>query len=284
MLSTTYPFQKRFFVDPIQIRVGRANLFSATMGLCLQIIAQENIDAIIFADRLSYLPIVEICRARFDLPCDLLLYDELTIPDQLLDDYLLPIMQQGLQAFRQIYSLPSVVPLLTDILGVGKETVTPSLPLSCPMLPISAPASKDSPLYVFTEPFSTELAKRAAACAVREFHSIISKIFLCTPDGNTNAAFLETGITGCVCPEQLPEHPFVLLSPELTSRRSNALDWLLFALNRGWIPVIRQQSLNKLQQYTPIGFSLGQFYALQGIHVPLPVFTSVFHSSDRSTT
>ena len=80
----------------------------------------------------------------------------------------------------------------------------------------------------------------------------------------------------CVRTDQLPAGSLVLLSSELNSRSPTSLDWLLYALRRKWLPVIRLKNLPALLACGAEGFQIEDYYVIQKLRLPYPdVITAI---------
>ena len=64
-LAVVYPFTKRYYLDPIQIRLADNSYFAAVVGLCSSIIETHEIDILIVTDLREYGFAAEVLKIRF---------------------------------------------------------------------------------------------------------------------------------------------------------------------------------------------------------------------------
>lgn len=268
MLCNAYPFKKRFFADAVQLRATGTELFTAMLGLCIQILEQEQIDAVVFSDPLSFLPIAECCRSRFGIPCFLFLFDEANDARQLFDDYMFPVFEHGLRAFDRIFTFSSCRQVLSETFHYPEENIISCLPYSCPERGPDVPADVRSSVCVLTEPFSFRNARQALSCAKQSFSTLCGSVFLCTPNGSGDAAGIGTEPDCCVAPGQVPSEALVVFASELITPHPIGTDRLLLALSHGRIPVIGEQSLARFRPLVRESSPLGDYLAVRQLSLP----------------
>lgn len=274
-LSNPYPFTKRFYVDPLQVRAANIGLLSPMSGLCMKILEQEKIEVVIFADDLTYLPMIELCRNRFDIPYYLLLFHDEQIKYRLLDDYLYPLFQTGFQAFRKIFTFPFYQQTLIENFQVEESRIDTSLPALNQGKNAATSLEECKTIFVFIDPYSNAYAKYIYTIAKEAFDGTKTALRLCTPNGSDNGTALGLDPEVCVRLNEIPENAFVIQSYDLATSESTCLGWIMFAQNQCWYPVIRKQDVPRLGNTITAGFDMGAYYVIQQSHYPGRDFQSV---------
>lgn len=267
-LSDPYPFRKRFFVDPLQLRESKAELMTSMLGLGLLIIDEEDIDCVVFSDDLSLLPLVEMLRTRRKLPCFLYLFDMARIGSGLLDDYMMPVFPASLQAFDAIFAFPGYKNLLVQMFGVNEASVIPATPLPCTGLSVKAGEVSRDRLYVLIEAYSERSAKLAVSVARQEFGDQFEKILVCTPGGAADAEKLSLAADQCVKPEQIPKGAAVVIDGEMVGRKGPVWDQYLLLLKKGWAPIVARETLASLTDHTVAEVPIGNYHMLTELRFP----------------
>ena len=265
---TQYPFKKRFYLDPIQIRRSKGELLTSMLGLAIKAIDEERIDFLVFADDLSYLPLVELIHARRAIPCFLFMFDIRRNYECLVDNYMISGLDLSLQAFDAIYSFPGFGELLSQLFHIPEEKVILASPLPIKILETDAKSCKRDRLYILTDSFSTRRAKLAFSVGKAELQDEFREILICTPNGADDAKKLSLEAHQCVKPEQIPRGAAVITYAELISDITTSWEKLLFMTQKGWIPLIRENSRKALAEYLGGTIPVGRYYMIEALHFP----------------
>ena len=64
-LSENGPFLRRYFVDPIQVKEERTNIFTALYTLGCKVLEYERCDMVLFCEKMMYVPIVTLLKRNY---------------------------------------------------------------------------------------------------------------------------------------------------------------------------------------------------------------------------
>lgn len=106
-LSTKFPFIKKYYLDPIQLKYMGGDIVRGYLGLACKILETEKVDLIIYADKMQYCLLTELLKARYSIPIYRIIYDANVY--QCLDDYTIPYILHNLKSCDKIYMyLPNI--------------------------------------------------------------------------------------------------------------------------------------------------------------------------------
>jgi len=96
------PFIKRYFLDPIQLRILDDDIITSSVGLLVKILESENIDTIVFVEAIKYGIIGEIIKRRYSIPIIMYICHERQL-EKMYDDYVYPATLRALKTYDKIY-------------------------------------------------------------------------------------------------------------------------------------------------------------------------------------
>lgn len=118
-LSENFPFEKRFYLDPIQVSCSGGDLLQSYLGLACKILKNYTIDLILYADTLENSLLVELIKNRFGIETRLIVNDFSIY--KCLDNYTFPYLFGNLKNYSTIYSYLPNQKLLQDFFQVPKD-------------------------------------------------------------------------------------------------------------------------------------------------------------------
>lgn len=117
-LSENKPFSKRYFLDPIQMKYSNYDIVKGYLAMCCRIIENYDINAIIYADKMQYILLIDLLKVRFNIPIYLLFYD-INIY-QCLDDYTVPFISFSISQAEKINMFLTNCDLFNKFLNIPK--------------------------------------------------------------------------------------------------------------------------------------------------------------------
>lgn len=149
-LSSNYPFTKRYFVDPQQMKILNKGMFCSYLGLACKIIEYESINAVVFLDNLEFIPILELLKIRYEnLKCFYAMFNE-DIVYSALDDYIHPFIQRSLNECDLIFADAQYSDFLCKYINIERQKVIIANPFQYKCIQnTSIPQLNE--LYIFCE-------------------------------------------------------------------------------------------------------------------------------------
>lgn len=235
-LSQNYPFYKRYFIDPLQVRSGNLNLFNAYLGLGCKIIEYEQIEGIIFADDVMFSPIIELFKIRYQIPCYLLLFEKEAF-QKMTDDYVMPYIKSTLSSVDKIIVYPQYQDILPWMFGIDKDHILGVQPFRISdYLKNSASSIKD--IYIYFEHKShrteSEISIRLNEMLGNEkyfYHKIVSDI---------NKYSSKEMSMGIIAIQDVPEYSIILNADDLNDNKNIDLNFIFSSLLKHYFPLITE--------------------------------------------
>lgn len=265
-LSSNYPFHKKYFVDPIQLKMSDAGVFNGYLALLCEILKKEEIDKVIFADEPAYLPIMEMMKNRYQVPCYFLCFNSQGIK-YLLDDYEYSYMAVNLSVFDKIYTYPKYCAIFQQIFGIHEENVVSSYPLEC--LPSGLINDvKCKSLYLLCDDYSDENLEKTLSKLELMFD--LSKIAVRVIWSNVED--LEEVYHNGVCYKKclandIPKDSMVIYEKELYNSKMLNIGYLLTCIKCGMIPLVREEYRKELEDLSAKYLNVDKFCAVKRIEV-----------------
>lgn len=118
-LSENYPFEKRFYLDPIQVQFSGNNILLSYLGLACKIINNQKIDLILYMSDIRNSLLVELITSRYSIKAIMINFD-INIY-KFLDNYTYPSMTANLMNYAEIYTFRPNIYMLERFLKIPKS-------------------------------------------------------------------------------------------------------------------------------------------------------------------
>ncbi len=260
-LSCDYPFYKRYFLDPVQIRNYNIDIFNAFLGLGCKVIEREHITQIIFADDIIYSPIVELLKKRYNIPCYLFLFWAESFKC-MMDDYVWPYMNANLEAYDQIFTYLPYKETLVKYMNINGNkirtvcTVSNTLPENyCYKLPNN--------IYLYSEDLNAEHLKRILTDISKKLNYSGAKIYIISASIEDSDTFIfEDNHYKKLEFKDIPKGAAVLYDYELLVSNPVNFGFIFTCLSCGFYPIINENHLSGLKELNMSYCKLGNYYVV----------------------
>lgn len=240
-LSKDAPFTRRYYLDPLQVKRGKKDILSCYLGLGCKIVEREQIQCVIFADNAIYLPIVELLKSRYLIPCYYTLYDD-NFTTASLDDYIHPYIYDSISVFDAIFTNSIYAQFVENLLHIAHPNILTLEPFQIEHN--LYPVYDDNTLYILCENWSEDRIKE-----------IMSRAYNLLTDKNTNfvlaslnddCASLKRTVDSAeiVSIDEINKGSLILCGNELFSDVSG-ITFFQTALKLGLYPVSDKKKLRK---------------------------------------
>ena len=258
-LSQTYPFRQKYFIDPIQMQNSGLELSNAYLGLGCKIMEKESIEQIIFADDIIYLPVVEMLKSRYKIPCVFFAFWAESWVTAM-NDYVFPYMKKSLDIFDKIFTYPDYSIMWKDLFEVMEDRIFCSVPVENTDEEIIM--KQEGGIYLLCENNSPQHLNKMIKDAKVKAGINKNDIKIITPDFMAEGLIEERRQSEKVYIKDLPEQALVLSDYELEKRNSVNISYLLTVLACRRIPLINKNHLDGLSSCNIKYKKVGNFYAL----------------------
>ena len=253
-LTCNYPFAKRYFIDPIQVRNSNINIINAYIGLGCKVIEREKIEKVIFADDIIYTPIIECFKNRYNISYDLFCMWEESFR-WMLDDYIRPYIDVNLNIFEKIFTYPFYKFALEHFFNVEERKIVEVKFLQDKnMIENENPKIDQNTYYLYCEDCSEVHLKEILTLITKKDIVKIGKINLVWAS-NYNLEDIVIGDIhyNKVMVEEIPENAIVLFDKDLIGRTAFNCSYITTCLTNGIFPVIKKEQLQGFE-HCPISY------------------------------
>lgn len=262
-LSQNYPFYKKYYLDPIEIKFSHNNILNAYLGLACKILEYEDIDEIIFADDMQYSLIVEILKARYNKPTYLLLFD---IPKlkMLIQNYMIPYMPSHLKIYDKIFTYTIGKEFLKTFLKIQGKNIISTIPFEIENI---ESFDKNKVLYV------CQTTKNIA-----DDNSILNKTIKNFLSLNSNFQLIKGDLTDCCRLKDLKGSNNVLILREEEMQVNSLIDYsyVLTSCFNGYYPLINAQHLELLSDFEIKFYKIGDLYVVTYLKTTIKTVAEYF--------
>ncbi len=249
-LTCNYPFAKRYFIDPIQVRNSNINIINAYIGLGCKVIERENIEKVIFADDIIYTPIIECFKNRYNISYELFCIWEESFR-WMLDDYIRPYININLNVFDKIFTYPIYKFPLMHFFNIEERKIVEGKFLQDNNIIEEGNDKIDqNAYYLYSEDCSEVYLK--------EMITLITKKGLCK-NGKINIIWASNNniddiIIGDihynkVIIDDVPQKSIVISDKELIGRSPINYSYITTCLTNKIFPVIRKEQLQEFNHF-----------------------------------
>ncbi|MBR0093319.1 MAG: hypothetical protein IJP92_16655, partial [Lachnospiraceae bacterium] len=115
------PFERKHYVDPIQMRLSNADVIKLMIGLACKLMDYEDISRVLFLDSLEYLPVYQVIRMNYQVRGTLFLHSEEQVKAGF-RGYSYPNMRNAIKSFDEYRTIPKYNALLEEM-GIDSKKV-----------------------------------------------------------------------------------------------------------------------------------------------------------------
>lgn len=228
-LSDKGPFEKKYYIDPLQKRIRSKERISCMLGLACKIIEFEKIDCIIFSDSAEYLPVLELVKVRYNLPIFYALFDDNFIT-MILDDYIHPFAEYALSSFNGIFTDPFLADFLVNQLHINPNIIHKTVPVRGIK---NVSVKDDNILYILLNKYNCEHIETVLS----QFNSLVMDsviLKVATIDENPISQNRDYDM---IPMNRIPSGAMIA-SEDLLTLNTPSYGFVLFALSKGFCPMI----------------------------------------------
>lgn len=258
------PFKKKYFVDPIQLKVSRSGLFAGLLGLGQKIIETEHIEHVVFADDIEYLPLIELFKRKYGVECSWLFFDPKYEKD-CFDDYLFLIYRDAIKHFDNIYTYPQYSEMIRYTFRDSIKSVLICSPFNLQHNTLVSTKNEeivDSIFLICTGRSEYEVEK-SVRYSLSSFDEIMPKLTVCFPYSDSKFVRLLHNIIGPNINvgmfDLIPPNSCVIWDSYIQLPNPH-LNSIILSIKNGWIPLITKRNLPYISDFVLEKQSVGTEY------------------------
>lgn len=260
-LAQNKPFYKRYYIDPIQLKVSGLELINAFVGLACKIIEYEDVEQIIFAENLKYSMMIELLKARYHIPCYLFLFEKKSLKC-MVDDYMIPYMGTHLAAYDGIYTYPAYREFLVSGMQLEPEKIYDAEPVHSGK-GNQIGQEQISCIYVFCKNCTTEKMKNIRMQL--EQKTGVQELEICFVGEEKN--MLEEQEKRLMAPSEIPAKSVISFEEILMDKEPVNESRILAVCASGFIPLVSKNIMNDLMRFEVKYAELGEYCAIQSLAI-----------------